>query len=37
VLSRMRKFGSEELDRILIRLEEVSLNFFGRLRGATVA
>jgi len=32
-LSRIRKFGSEELDRILIRLEEVSLNFFGRLPG----
>ena len=33
VLSRMRKFGSEELDRILIRLEEISLNFFSRLPG----
>jgi ATP-dependent DNA helicase DinG len=33
VLSRMRKFGSEELDRILIRLEEISLSFFGRLPG----
>jgi ATP-dependent DNA helicase DinG len=32
-LSRVRKFGSEELDRILIRLEEVSLSFFGRLPG----
>lgn len=32
-LSRIRKFGSEELDRILIRLEEVSLAFFGRLPG----
>ena len=25
----MRKFGSEELDRILIRLEEIALHFFG--------
>ena len=33
-LSRIRKFGSEELDRILIRLEEVGLNFFGRLPGS---
>ena len=33
VLSRTRKFGSEELDRILIRLEEVSLQFFGSLPG----
>jgi ATP-dependent DNA helicase DinG len=32
-LSRIRKFGSEELDRILIRLEEISLAFFGRLPG----
>jgi len=32
-LSRIRRFGSEELDRILIRLEEVSLNFFSRLPG----
>src|SRR5580700_7429260 len=32
-LSRIRKFGSEELDRILIRLEEISLSFFGRLPG----
>lgn len=32
-LSRIRKFGSEELDRILARLEEISLNFFGRLPG----
>jgi ATP-dependent DNA helicase DinG len=32
-MSRIRKFGSEELDRILIRLEEVALNFFGRLPG----
>jgi len=32
-LSRIRKFGSEELDRILIRLEEVALSFFGRLPG----
>ena len=30
-MSRMRKFGSEELDRILIRLEEISLHFFGLL------
>jgi ATP-dependent DNA helicase DinG len=33
VLSRARKFGSEELDRILIRLEEISLHFFGSLPG----
>ena len=32
-LSRMRKFGSEELDRILIRLEEIALHFFGLLPG----
>ncbi|HXJ43418.1 MAG TPA: ATP-dependent DNA helicase, partial [Bryobacteraceae bacterium] len=32
-LSRSRKFGSEELDRILIRLEELSLSFFGALPG----
>ena len=32
-LSRVRRFGSEELDRILIRLEEVALSFFGRLPG----
>ena len=32
-LSRARKFGSEELDRILIRLEEISLSFFGSLPG----
>lgn len=33
VLSRARKFGSEELDRILIRLDEISLQFFGALPG----
>ena len=33
VLSRARKFGSEELDRILIRLEEISLSFFGAIPG----
>ena len=33
VLSRARRFGSEELDRILIRLEELSLSFFGALPG----
>ena len=33
VMSRTRKFGSEELDRILIRLEEISLSFFGALPG----
>jgi ATP-dependent DNA helicase DinG len=33
VISRSRKFGSEELDRILIRLEEISLQFFGLLPG----
>lgn len=33
VISRARKFGSEELDRILIRLEEISITFFGLLPG----
>ncbi len=33
VLSRARKFGSEELDRILIRLDEIALQFFGALPG----
>jgi ATP-dependent DNA helicase DinG len=33
VLSRARKFGSEELDRILIRLDEISQQFFGALPG----
>jgi ATP-dependent DNA helicase DinG len=33
-LSRVRKFGSEELDRILIRLEEIALHFFGLLPGS---
>jgi ATP-dependent DNA helicase DinG len=33
-LSRIRKFGSEELDRILIRLEEIALHFFGNLPGS---
>lgn len=32
-LSRTRKFGSEELDRILIRLEEISISFFSLLPG----
>ena len=32
-LSRIRKFGSEELDRILERLEEVAMDFFSRLPG----
>ena len=34
VMSRARKFGSEELDRILIRVEEIALQFFGALPGA---
>ncbi len=33
-MSRTRKFGSEELDRILTRLEEVALQFFDKLPGA---
>jgi ATP-dependent DNA helicase DinG len=33
VMSRQRKFGSEELDRILERLDEVTLQFFGSLPG----
>jgi ATP-dependent DNA helicase DinG len=32
-MSRVRKFGSEELDRILIRLDEIALDFFGRVPG----
>jgi ATP-dependent DNA helicase DinG len=32
-MSRTRKFGSEELDRILIRLEDVSISFFNQLPG----
>ena len=32
-LSRIRKFGSEELDRILQRLEEITLQFFHSLPG----
>jgi ATP-dependent DNA helicase DinG len=32
-IARIRKFGTEELDRILIRLEEISLTFFGALPG----
>src|ERR1019366_5529603 len=32
-MARVRKFGSEELDRILIRLEEISLSFFAALPG----
>src|SRR5205085_495664 len=31
VLSRARKFGSEELDRILIRLDEIAQHFFDAL------
>ena len=34
VISRSRKFGSEELDRILQRLEEVSEQFFQSLPGS---
>ncbi len=33
-ISRMRKFGSEELDRILTRLDEIAVHFFGLLPGA---
>jgi ATP-dependent DNA helicase DinG len=33
-MSRVRKFGSEELDRTLIRLEEIALHFFELLPGA---
>ncbi len=33
VMSRTRKFGSEELDRILMRLDEVTPQFFGALPG----
>jgi ATP-dependent DNA helicase DinG len=33
VMSRARKFGSEELDRILNRLEEISHQFFNALPG----
>ncbi|HYA17140.1 MAG TPA: ATP-dependent DNA helicase, partial [Bryobacteraceae bacterium] len=33
-LARVKRFGTEELDRILIRLEEVSLAFFGALPGS---
>jgi ATP-dependent DNA helicase DinG len=29
VMSRMKNFGTEELDRILMRLEEISANFFA--------
>ncbi len=32
VMSRMKNFGSEELDRILMRLEEISDSFFARFR-----
>ncbi len=32
-ISRVRKFSSDELDRTLIRLEEISLQFFGQLPG----
>lgn len=32
-ISRVRDFGSQELDRILNRLEEISLAFFGALPG----
>src|SRR5277367_4565088 len=31
VMARARKFGSEELDRIIIRLGEIALAFFGAL------
>jgi ATP-dependent DNA helicase DinG len=34
VLSRARKFGSEELDRVLERIDEVALTFFSRLPGS---
>jgi ATP-dependent DNA helicase DinG len=34
VISRARKFGSEELDRILERIDEVALHFFSLLPGA---
>jgi ATP-dependent DNA helicase DinG len=33
-MSRVRKFGSEELDHLLIRLEEIALHFFGLLPGS---
>jgi ATP-dependent DNA helicase DinG len=36
IMSRMRNFGSEEMDRVLMRLEEASANFFagfGELEG----
>ncbi len=32
-MSRVRSFGSEELDRVLIRLDEIALHFFGLLPG----
>jgi ATP-dependent DNA helicase DinG len=32
-MSRVRSFGSEELDRILTRLDEIALHFFGLLPG----
>lgn len=32
-MSRVRQFGSEELDRILIRLDEIALHFFSLLPG----
>jgi ATP-dependent DNA helicase DinG len=32
-VSRAHRFGSEELDRILIRLDEIGLQFFGALPG----
>ena len=32
-MSRVRQFGSEELDRILTRLDEIALHFFGLLPG----
>ena len=34
VISRARKFGSEELDRILERLDEIALHFFSLLPGS---
>jgi ATP-dependent DNA helicase DinG len=32
-MSRVRKFGSEELDRVLMRLDEIAVHFFGLLPG----
>ncbi len=33
-ISRLRKFGSEELDRVLTRLDEIALHFFSLLPGS---